>query len=85
MTLIPELVAKESNAQWARVELYRWQHGHLPGAPGTVEQPLNVAAGIRAMADAIERGDPLNFPTPFNVVSVLRYVADNFSGRRDYD
>jgi hypothetical protein len=57
---------------WALVELYRWQYGELPGAN---EKPLDEAEGLRGMAEAIERGDPKNFPAPFNVVSVLRYAA----------
>jgi hypothetical protein len=67
------------NDSWAEVELYRWQHGHLPGEPGTVEQALDEAAGLRGMADAIERGckarDTSIMPSPFNVISVMRYTA----------
>ena len=62
------------NDSWAEVELYRWQYGKLPLINGT-QKPLNVSAGLMGMARAIELGDKDNFPAPFNVVSVLRYVA----------
>lgn len=60
---------------WALVELYRWEHGQLPGIDGKPEQPLSVPGGLLAMASAIEKGDPSNFPTPHNVCCVLRFVA----------
>lgn len=62
----------DDNDSWARVEFHRWQHGCLPMI---CDEPLDVSKALNEMADAIERGDPTNFPTPFNVVSVLRYVA----------
>lgn len=65
----------DPNDSWAQVELYRWQHGHLPGEDGKPEQPLNVAEGLRKMADALDMGDPSTWPSPFNVISVLRYAA----------
>lgn len=69
----------DPNDNWAQVELYRWQHGNLPGEPGTVEKPLSEAAGLRAMADALERGcksgNRADMPEPFNVCSVMRYAA----------
>lgn len=67
------MTTPDPNDNYATVELYRWQHGSLP--EGGSEKPLNESAGLRGMADAIEAGDPSNFPTPFNVVSVLRYAA----------
>ncbi len=66
---------QDPNDQWAQVELYRWQHGNLPGEPGKPELPFSVSGGLRGMADAIGRGDLSNFPSPFNVASVLRYAA----------
>lgn len=69
----------DPNDNWAQVELYRWQHGHLPGDDGKPELPLSVPAGVRAMASAIEEGcrtgDRSKIPAPFNVCSVLMYVA----------
>jgi hypothetical protein len=58
---------------WAQVELWRWQHGELPG-PGDM-RPLNVSEGLRGMAAAIETRDMSKFPSPFNVMTVLRYAA----------
>lgn len=58
---------------WAEVELWRWQYGELPGQDDM--RPLIVSEGIIGMAKAIEKGDELNFPTPMNVISVLRYAA----------
>jgi hypothetical protein len=46
----------DPNDNWAQVELYRWQHGELPGEDGHAERPLDEAAGLRAMADALEKG-----------------------------
>ena len=74
-TIILEL---GSNDSWAQVELYRWQHGELPPQDETCKK-LDEPAALRAMADAIERGckdgKPNEMPSPFNVCSVLRYVA----------
>lgn len=60
--------------QWAHVELYRWQHGELPGESGR-EHPFSIPEGLRAMAGAIKAGDKANFPSPFNVMIVLEYCA----------
>ena len=65
-------LSDDPNDAWAKVELYRWQHGVLPEEN---QKPLSVPEGLRAMAEAIEKDDPTNFPRPDNVVSVLRYVA----------
>lgn len=62
------------NDSWAQVELYRWQYGELPPQDETCKK-LDISEGLLGMARAIEKGDESNFPTPFNVVSVLRYVA----------
>ncbi|MDB6077919.1 MAG: hypothetical protein JWO82_1666 [Akkermansiaceae bacterium] len=65
----------QAQDSWARVELYRWQHGNLPGEAGTREKPLSVPAGLEGMAAAIEKRDAANFPSPFNVMMVLRFAA----------
>lgn len=70
---LPEI--PDPNDSWARVELYRWQHGCLPNQPGHEEQQLDEAAGLEGMARAIEENKRDNFPTPMNVISVLRYAA----------
>ena len=72
-------IEHDPNDNWAQVELYRWQHGHLPGEPGTIERPLDVSAGLHAMSDAIESGCKSGkvdeMPAPYNVCSVMRYAA----------
>ena len=59
---------------WAQVELYRWQYGQLPPQNETCKH-LDVRKGLIAMADAIEKNDEKNFPSPMGVMTVLRYVA----------
>lgn len=67
---------------WAKVELYRWQHGQLPPQDGT-SKPLDESAALLAMADAIEDGCKTQnreaMPSPFNVCAVMRYVARKLS------
>ena len=58
---------------WAEVELWRWQYGTLP-QPGDM-RPLDVSKGLQGMADAIRKGNRSNFPTPYNVITVLEYAA----------
>jgi hypothetical protein len=70
----------DPNDSWAEVELWRWQYGELPAS--TDMRPLDVAAALRGMAAAIEKGckekKPDEMPSPFNVCSVLRYVASRW-------
>lgn len=74
------ILNEDQNDEWARVELYRWQHGHFPGQPGHKPQTLDITAGIRAMADALERevrtGKTSHAPDLFSTVSVLRFTAN---------
>ena len=56
---------------WARVELYRWCYGELPFD----RRPIIISQALNKLADAIEKGDKDNFPTPFNMISMLRYLA----------
>lgn len=67
----------DPNDSWARVELYRWQYGELP--PNENSQELDESIALQNMAEAIEggckTGDHRMMPTPFNVCSVLRYIA----------
>ena len=67
---------------WAKVELYRWQHGQLPPQNET-SKPLDESKALLAMAEAIENGcksgGSLPMPSPYNVCSVLRYVARKLS------
>lgn len=68
----------DPNDSWARVELYRWEHGELPPNDGT-SKPLHEFLGLLAMAHAIEEGckkkDITIMPSPYNVISVMRYIA----------
>jgi hypothetical protein len=61
---------------WAKVELYRWQHGELPI---NQKHSLDESKALMAMADAIEKGckenDSSIMPSPYNVCAVLRYMA----------
>ena len=80
------ILTEEPNHEWARVELYRWQHGHLPGQPGEAPGQLSIVAGVRGMAKAIEdgvkKGCDSHIPTPFNLVSVLRFLADKLEEKK---
>jgi hypothetical protein len=62
---------------WAQVELYRWQHGELP--PKKDEKKLDIAVGLKNMAQAIEDGckarDTKLMPPPFSVCAVLKYIS----------
>ena len=81
------------NDSWAQVELFRWQYGVLP-APKDF-RPLNVAEGLRKMADAIQAAkttgataeEQQNIPAPFNVFSVMTYAANllDFTPGRETD
>lgn len=74
----PVQILHDPNDSWAQVELYRWQHGELPPPDNTCKE-LDEATALRAMADAIEAGCKSgkreDMPSPYNVCSVLRYVA----------
>lgn len=62
---------------YARVELYRWQHGELP--PQKRSKELDESVAISRMTDALEagikEGDMSKAPAPHNLVAVLRYIA----------
>lgn len=72
---LKDIIGIEHNDNWAEVELYRWQHGFLPGEEGKPSLKLDVAHGLRAMANAFSGRDPLKWPAPFNIASVLAYTA----------
>ncbi len=67
----------DPNEEWARVVLWRWQYGELPvpGEATPADKPLDEATGLENMAAALEDNNPVNYPTVFNVVSVLKYMA----------
>ena len=62
----------DGNDSWAMVELYRWQYGRLPVG---IDEKLSIPIALNKMADAIEKKDMNNFPTPLAVMSILRFVA----------
>lgn len=68
----------DPNDSWAQVELYRWQYGELPPQDDTCKR-LDEPTALRAMADALEEGCKSKnrdaMPSPYNVVSVMRYAA----------
>lgn len=61
---------------WAEVELARWQLGELPNENSP---PLDISLALKNIADKIEisiaAGQPKEMITPFNLCSVLRYLA----------
>ena len=68
-------VTVNADDSWAEVELFRWQYGELPFD----NRPLDISAGLEAMAKAIEdgceSGGKKPMPSPYNVVMVLEYCA----------
>jgi len=58
---------------WARIELWRWQYGHLP-IMGEL-RPLDISKALNNLSKALERGERTNYPTPMGVITILRYVA----------
>lgn len=61
---------------WAEVELARWQTDELPTKNSP---PLDIPLALTNIADKIESsirtGQPKEMITPFNLCSVLRYLA----------
>lgn len=72
--MIPsKTIKRDPNDDWAEVELYRWQYGRLPTPWNNPK--LHLPTALKNLADAIEKRDMSNFPTPLAIMSVLRYVA----------
>ncbi len=61
------------NDSWAQVELHRWQFGDLPAPDDT--RKMIPSEGLRGMANALKEKDQRKWPAPFNIISVLEYVA----------
>ena len=63
----------EPDESWARVELWRWQHGgecgHLPQNDDM--RPVDVPTALDRMAAATERGQT----SPMNCAIVMRYAS----------
>ena len=70
------------NHSWAKVELYRWQHGELPPQDGE-EKPLDVPTALREMARAL-MGEKESMPSPQNVASVLNFCADELEKKKKF-
>lgn len=74
------------NDSWAEVELYRWQHGGLPPQNPDLCKEVDPKAAVEAMCRAIERGCAAKttegMPSPFSVVTVLRYLADRLPAKQ---
>ena len=62
---------------WAEVELFRWQYGELPASDDM--RPIDIAEGMKKMADALTQRDQATWPRPFNVSAVLKYAAKRLS------
>lgn len=66
---------------WAEVELSRWQTGELPDENSP---PLDIQLALKNIADNIETSvrnkNMEDMIAPFNLCSVLRYLA-----KFDYD
>jgi hypothetical protein len=75
------IIEHDSNDNWAQVELYRWQHGNLPGEPGTKLLALDVPTALMKMAEALSQPDQSKWPAPFNVASVLSYAAKQLKAK----
>jgi hypothetical protein len=65
---------------WAKVELYRWQHGELPPDNEKDVKPLNVPEALRA---GVKMMDTKDCPSVFNVAQVLSYVAKELEKETD--
>lgn len=79
---LPDL--PDPNDSWAMVELYRWQHGCLPGCAEDEpkNRPLDIPLALESMAKPLEGNDTKAMPIPPNVASVLRFAAAQL--RRKY-
>lgn len=58
---------------WAKIELHRWCYNELPGPDDF--RPIIIPQALTNLADAIQKNDKDNFPSPFNMISILRYLV----------
>lgn len=58
---------------WMQVEMYLWQHGHLPDENSFEKVTLKEA--MQGMARAISNKDTNHFPTPMQVIDMLNYAS----------
>ena len=61
---------------WVLIELYRWQHGELPLCEIN-DKTLDYSQALVKMAEAIEKRDIRNFPSPYAVAEVLKWCSQN--------
>lgn len=70
----------DPNDSWATVELYRWQHGCLPGDPTVPDdgmKKIDIPVALKAMGDAFTHQQN-EWPAPHNIQSVLYYLAKHW-------
>lgn len=71
----PETLKMDPNRNWALVELYRWQHGFLPGEKGKPNLKLDLPTAVKAMGEAFDKPQS-EWPAPFNVGVVLKFLGN---------
>lgn len=69
--VITEEMEERGHDNWAKVELFRWQHGELPKSDDT--RKLDVAVASKKMANALL--DRENNIGPFQAAAVIRYLG----------
>lgn len=70
-----ELLQSQANDSWARVELYRWQHGEMPPQDSMTCKELSIPEALRAMSMTFCENDHEKWPIPFNIASVMQFAA----------
>lgn len=66
-------IDRDPNESWALVELFLWQYGELPQENN--QRELDIKKALISMSDKLMSGDSSVYPNPFNVGSVLKYIA----------
>lgn len=78
---IAGMALHQAQDSWARVELYRLQHGELPPQQG-LAKPVQISEGLKNLAGIIENPS-LNPPPRFSLASVLRFAAKELEAQED--
>ena len=73
----------QAHDSWARVELYRLQHGELPPQQG-LAKPVQISEGLKKLAGIIE-SPSVSLPPRFSVASVLRFAAKQLEAQDDLE
>lgn len=71
---IPEI--PDASDSFARVELYRIQHGELPLEENS--KPLDEVKALTILANIIDYGREELMPPRYNVACIIRYAAKHF-------